>query len=99
MDYRGNLAYRADRWSAAAEVGHGFGGGSFHGGFEQRIGRVELRGGARYTVSKWNPTGGVGFDLSPRISLDVAAYGTNANIERKRQLAMAASIRFNHIKG
>ena len=98
VNYRGNLAYRADQWSAAAEVGQGFGGASFHGGFEQRFGRVELRGGARYTVSKWNPTGGVGFDLSPRISLDVAAYGTNANIERKRQLALAASVRFNHVK-
>jgi hypothetical protein len=28
VDYRGNLAYRADRWSAAAQIGHGFGGGS-----------------------------------------------------------------------
>ena len=98
VDYRGNLAYRADRWSAAAEVGHGLGGGSFHGGFEQRFGRVELRAGARYTVSKWNPTGGIGFDLSKRVSLDAAAYGTNTNIERKRQLALAASIRFNHVK-
>lgn len=98
VDYRGNLSYRADRWSAAAEVGHGFGGGSFHGGFEQRFGRVELRAGARYTVSKWNPTGGIGFDLSRRISLDAAAYGTNTNIERKRQLALAASIRFNQVR-
>ncbi len=98
VDYRGNVAYRTDQWSAAAEAGHGFGGASFHGGYEQRAGRVELRGGARYTVSKWNPTGGIGFDLSNHISLDVAAFGTNANIERKRRLALAASIRFNHMK-
>ncbi len=98
IDYRGNVAYRADNWSAMAEAGHGFGGGSFHAGLEKRFGRIELRGGARYTFSKWNPTGGLGFDLSRRISFDVAAYGTNANIERTRRTAIAASIRFNHFK-
>ncbi len=97
VDYRGNFAYSSDQWSAAAEVGHGFGGSSFHGGCEQRVGRIELRGGARYTVKKWNPTGGIGFDITRRLSLDVAAFGTNANIERKRRVAIAASIRFNHL--
>src|SRR5207249_430381 len=79
VDYRGSLAYRSDVWSAAVEAGHGFGGGSFHGGAERRLGRIQLRGGARYTTEKWNPTGGVGFDLSEHVSLDVAAFGTNAN--------------------
>jgi hypothetical protein len=98
VDYRGNVAYYADRWSAAAEVGHGFGGGSFHAGLERRYGRMELRGGARYSYSKWNPTAGVGFDLSRRVSMDVAAYGTSANIERTRHTAVAVSLRFNHVK-
>jgi hypothetical protein len=92
-DYRGSVAYSADRWSVRAEGGQGFGGGSFHGGFEQRFDRVALRGGARYTVKQWNPTGGIGFDLSRHVSLDVAAFGTSANIELKRQVALAASIR------
>jgi hypothetical protein len=98
VDYRGNVAYYGNGWSAAVEAGQGFGGGSFHAGLEKRVGRMEVRGGARYTFSKWNPTGGVGFDLSRKISLDVAAYGTNANIERTRRTAIAASIRFNHFK-
>jgi hypothetical protein len=98
VDYRGNLAYVTDRWSAAGEAGHGFGGTSFHGGFEVRAGRLELRAGARYTVKKWNPTGGIGLNLSRRVSLDVAAFGTNTNIELKRQMAIAASLRFNHLK-
>jgi hypothetical protein len=59
---------------------------------------MELRGGARYTVNRWNPSGGVGVDLSPRVSLDVAAFGTTTNIERKRQLTLAASVRINHVK-
>jgi hypothetical protein len=98
VDYRGNVAYYAERWSAAAEVGHGFGGGSLHAGLERRYGRMELRGGARYSFSQWNPTAGVGFDLSRRVSMDVAAYGTSANIERTRHTAVAVSLRFNHFK-
>jgi hypothetical protein len=99
VDYRANVAYYGDVWSAASEVGHGFGGASFHAGLERRFGRMELRGGGRYSFNMWNPTGGVGFDLSRRVSMDVAAYGTNANIERTRQTAIAVSIRFNHLKG
>jgi hypothetical protein len=99
VDYRANVAYYGDAWSAAGEAGHGFGGASFHAGLERRFGRMELRGGGRYSFSMWNPTGGVGFDLSRRVSMDVAAYGTNANIERTRQTAIAVSIRFNHLNG
>ena len=98
VDYRGNARYSAGGWSAAAEIGNGFGGRSFHGGLEGRLGMVELRAGARYTVGKWNQTGGIGFDFSRRLSLDLAAFGTNTNIERKRQTAIAASLRFNHRK-
>lgn len=96
VDYRGNVAYYSDNWSAATEVGHGFGGTSFHGGLEHRLGPIELRGGVRYTFSRWNPTVGVGFDLSRRFAVDVAAYGTNANIERTRHTAIAVSLRINH---
>jgi hypothetical protein len=96
VDYRGNVAYDAGNWLATAQFGHGFGGGSFHGGYEHRFGPFEARGGVRYTFSKWNPTAGVGFDLSRKVSFDVAAFGTSTNIERKRQLAIAASFRINH---
>jgi len=97
VDVRGTVAYSNDMWTAAVEAGHGFGGGSFHGGVERRFGRFEARGGARYTVQKWNPTGGVGVNLTPRVGFDVAAFGTTANLEQKRELAIAASIRINHL--
>jgi len=96
VDYRGSVTYRADDWSVSADAGHGFGGGSFHGGVERRFGRLEARGGARYTFGMWNPTGGIGVDLSRKVSFDVAAFGTTTNIERTRQLAIAASVRINH---
>ena len=96
VDYRGNVAYYSDRWTAAVEVGHGLGGGSFHGGLERRFRQIELRGGARYTVGEWNPAAGIGFNLTRRVSLDVAAFGTTANIERQRRMAVAGSLRLNH---
>jgi hypothetical protein len=98
IDYRGNVAYDADRWAAVAEAGHGLGGASLHGGFEWRFDAVELRGGGRYSWQRWNPTGGAGFNISPRVSFDVAAFATTANIERKRRLALAASVRINRIR-
>jgi hypothetical protein len=93
IDYRANVSYRVEPLWILAEIGHGFGGTSFHGGVEKRFERVALRGGARYTLRDWNPTGGIGFDLTRRIGLDLGAFGTSANIERKRRLAFAASIR------
>ena len=96
VNYRGNVGYEADVWSAVAEVGRGFGGNSFHGGYEYRLGGVELRGGAMYTREMWNPAGGAGFNLGARSALDVAVYGNAANVERKRHPAIAVSLRFNH---
>jgi len=95
VDYRGNVAFRNDEWGAAAEVGHGLSGTTVHAGLERRFTTIELRGGARYNLETWNPTGGVGFNLSPRVAIDVAAFGTSANIERKRKLGIATSLRIN----
>ena len=95
VNYRGNVGYNADLWSAIAEVGKGFGGNSFHGGYEYRLNSLELRGGAGYARQMWNPAAGVGFNMSHRLSLDVAVYGNSANVERKRHAAIATSLRFN----
>jgi hypothetical protein len=38
----------------------------------------------------------VGINLARAVSLDLAAYGNTANLESKRRLAIAASIRINH---
>jgi hypothetical protein len=96
VNYRGNVGYNTERWSAVAEMGKGFGGNSFHGGYERRVGTLELRGGAIYTRELWNPAGGVGLPIGPRSALDVAVYGNAANVERKRHPAIAVSLRFNH---
>jgi hypothetical protein len=95
VQYRGNVGYRTDGGAAIAEVGRGFGGNSFHGGYEHRMGMIDLRGGAMYSREMWNPTAGLGLNLGRRSAIDVAVYGNAANVERKRQPALAVSFRLN----
>ena len=95
IDYRANVGYDVERWAAMAEFGRGMQGKSFHGGGEYRFGTVDVRGGAVYSREMWNPATGVGFNMSPRMSLDLAVYSNSANVERKRNPAVAVSLRFN----
>ena len=94
VNYTGNLSYLSDRWSAESELTRGFNGTNFRGGLEYRMGSFELRGGGRYSRNRWHPSAGAGFNLSPRFGIDVAAFGTSANIERRRDTAIAVSMRF-----
>jgi hypothetical protein len=94
-DYHVNAGYHADLYSVMAEYGHGFQGDTLRGGAEYRAGVIELRGGGVYSREKWNPTGGVGLNFSPRVGLDVAVFGTTANAARERRAAFAVSLRIN----
>ena len=89
----GNVGFDAGDYSFLASAVHGFNGNSFHGGVERRFGQFAARGGARLSRDFWDPTFGVGF--GGRIALDLGFYGTHANFQEKRQLAMAISIRIN----
>ncbi len=95
VDYRANVGYDVERWAAVAEFGRGFQGKSFHGGGEYRFGAIDVRAGAAYSRELWNPSGGVGFNMSQGTSLDLALYSNSANVERKRNPALAVSLRFN----
>lgn len=88
-----HAGYHADRWSAMAEYAHGYLGNTVHGGLEYRLGQAEVRGGARFGRDRWHPSGGVGFNLTPRFAVDVAVFGTSSNAERRRQAALAISLR------
>jgi hypothetical protein len=94
-DYHVNGGYHADAWSVVSEYVHGFQGNSVRGGVEYRARPIELRGGGVYSREKWNPTGGVGLNLSPRVGLDVAVFGVTANAARERRTAFAVSLRIN----
>ena len=95
IDYRANVGYDVGGWAAVAEFGRGYQGKSFHTGGELRLGLVDVRGGAVYSRELWNPSGGVGLNLSDRVGLDVAVYSNSANVERKRNPAIAVSLRLN----
>jgi hypothetical protein len=96
--YRGTADYDADGWHVKMAAGHGFGGALAFGGIERRFKVIELRAGSQYHFGAWNPTGGVGVDLNHGVSLDIAAFGTNANVEKRRQLGLAVSLRFKHVE-
>jgi hypothetical protein len=93
-DYRAYAGYRIAPGMFVADFGRGFQGTSFHGGYEHHLGAIDLRGGALYARETWQPTGGIGLTMGPRVSLDVAMYGTSANVERQRKAAIAVSLRF-----
>lgn len=94
IDYRVNAAHHLDGWSVIADAGRGLNGGFLHAGVERRSRRVELRGGIRFSNDMWNPSGGIGLNVTERFGVDVAAFGTTANVEEMRQLGLAFSLRF-----
>jgi hypothetical protein len=98
VDVRANVAYADASWTAVGEIGHGIIGTVFHGGVERRVvAGLQARGGVAYSFGAWNPTGGIGLDLSSRFSIDAAAFGSSANFERRRRLGLAVSLRINRV--
>jgi hypothetical protein len=95
VDYSANVGYSSDAWSVVSQYSHGFQGDNFRAGGEYRFGPVDLRGGARFSQDLWHPTVGAGFNFTPGFALDVALYATSTNLERRRDPAMALSLRFN----
>jgi hypothetical protein len=94
VDYRAIVAYRTGPRSAALEYAHGFQRTSLRLGAEERWGPLYVRAGAIYGRDRWAPTGGVGMTIGPRVALDLALFGTSANVERRRKAALATSLRF-----
>jgi hypothetical protein len=87
----GNVGYDGDGYAFKASVVHGYNGNSFHGGAERSFGPLALRGGARYSRERWDPTWG--FGIGHRVALDVGFYGTHSNLQDEREISMAMSIR------
>ena len=90
----GNVGFDAGGWAFTTSAMHGFNGNSFHGGLERRLGPFALRGGARYSRQRWDPT--YGFGIGRKVALDVGVFGTHANLQEKRETAIAVSLRINH---
>jgi hypothetical protein len=89
----GNVGYDGDGYAFRASAVHGFNGNSFHGGAEKSVGPIAVRAGARYSRDHWDPTWGFGFGR--HVGLDVGFFGTHWNLEEKRQISMAVSLRIS----
>ena len=96
--YIGAIGYHWTSWSAMSDLAYGFEKFSLHGGIEYRLARIALRGGSRYSRNTWQPSGGLGIDLSERLSVDVAAFANTANIEMVREPSLAISLRIGPAK-
>ena len=93
--YSGSGAYYGDKWAVKAEAAHGLQDFEFHGGAEYTLGPVQVRGGGRRVRDLWHPSGGIGFNLIPKLGVDVAAFTTATNIEQARKVSLAVSLRLN----
>jgi hypothetical protein len=94
----GNLGYSASQWSFETEISSGLLGRTFNSGAEIRLHGIDLRAGGRYVKNRWHGSAGIGLNAGPRFAIDVAAYGTSANLEQHEKLALAVSLRFNHTR-
>ena len=92
--YSGHGRYRSNHWSASAEAGRGLDERfNFGGGAEYSLGPLVVRGGSRYTRTKWHGATGVGFNITRGIGIDAAAFQTSTNIEQDRRISFALSLR------
>ncbi len=95
VQYAGSGGYQSNRWAAQTEWSHGLQGFSVRNGVEYWVGPLALRGGTRYQLDRWHGSTGIGFNVTRGIGIDLAAYQTTANVERKQKIALALSLRLN----
>jgi hypothetical protein len=95
VQYAGAVGYRGTQWSARGEVSQGLQELSLRGGGEHLLGPVIARGGGRYQLKRWHASAGIGFNVTKNFGIDLAAFQTTANIERKKKWALALSLRFD----
>ena len=91
--YVANLGYHTGPWTVRGDWSYELQKLGARAGAEYRVGPVALRGGARYGVKQWNPTGGIGLNLTRRFGIDVGLFGNSTNMEQRRNLAVAVSLR------
>lgn len=80
-------------WSVSGEVKDGFRGFEVHGGAEYEVGSIALRAGTRYSNELLHPAWGAGFNLTRSFGIDLAFFTGASNIEKKRELSVAVSLR------
>jgi hypothetical protein len=93
VEYLSHLGYSWGRWSTRTAWSYGVQKLAARAGAEYRLGVIDLRGGVRYALQSWTPTGGFGFNFTRRLGLDVGFFGNNVNLEQNRNISVAISLR------
>jgi hypothetical protein len=96
IQYVANLGYSAGRWTVRTDWAYELQKLGAHAGGEYRAGPIAFRGGARYGLKEWNPTGGIGVNFTRRFGIDVGLFGNSTNLEQRRNVSMAVSLRIEH---
>jgi hypothetical protein len=91
--YVANLGYSTGPWTLRSDWTYDLQKLGARAGGEYRAGPVAFRGGVRYGTQTWNPTGGIGFNLTRRFGIDVGVFGNTVNMEQRRSASVAVSLR------
>jgi hypothetical protein len=94
VQYSAGSAYHAQKWTVLGHFSRRLNGPEYHAGAEYRLGPLAFRGGGRYSKDIFNPTGGVGFNLTSHFGIDAALFTNSANAQQDRRVSTALSLRF-----
>jgi hypothetical protein len=91
--YVANMGYSIGPWTVRTDWSYDLQKLGARAGGEYRAGPVAFRGGVRYGTQTWNPTGGIGFNFTRRFGIDVGLFGNTLNLEQRRNVSVAVSLR------
>ena len=96
VQYVSNVGYSRGPWTLRTDWSYQLQKLAAHAGAEYRLGPLALRGGTRYGLKEWNPTAGFGLNFTRRFGMDFGFFGNSTNLEQRRNLSMAVSLRIEH---
>ena len=94
VQFSAGTVYHAQKWTVQGHYARRLNGPEYHAGAEYRLGPLAFRGGGRYSNDIFNPTGGVGMNLTSHFGVDAAVFSNSANAQQDRRLSAALSLRF-----
>jgi hypothetical protein len=92
VDLRLQGSYRNGAWGLVGEIDDGVRGRGASVGLERRFSRLELRSGGRLANREWLPGAGISMKAG-RVWVDVGAAATTTNLEHRRRVMVATSLR------
>ena len=94
VQYSAGSTYNAQKWTVTGHFARRLNGSEYHAGAEYRFGILAFRGGGRYIKDVFNPTGGMGVNLTSHFGIDAAVFSNSANAQQDRRFSTAISLRF-----